>query len=166
MFYYLSEYTQWFSPLRVFHYVTFRAVFAALTALLMCVLVGPLLIRHLVEMKFQQPIRGEEDLRELAKTHGMKKACPTMGGLLIIWAVVDSTLLWAQPTNQLVLIRLVTLIWLGGIGFMDDWAKVQARKSDGMRAKTKFLCPNRAGIVCEGMLLLTDRTLPDRWRRN
>ena len=138
MFYYLSEYTRWFSPLRVFQYVSFRAVFAALTALLMCVFVGPWLIRRLVEMKLQQPIRGEDDLRELYKTHG-KKACPTMGGILIIWAVVDSTLLWARPTNQLVLICLVTLIWLGGIGFLDDWAKVQARKSEGMRAKKKFI---------------------------
>ncbi|MGD0060545.1 MAG: phospho-N-acetylmuramoyl-pentapeptide-transferase [Verrucomicrobiia bacterium] len=154
MFYYLSEYTQWFSPLRVFQYVTFRAVFAALTALLMCVLVGPWLIRRLVEMKLQQPIRGEDDLRELAKTH-REKTCPTMGGILIIWAVVDSTLLWARPTNQLVLICLVTLIWLGGIGFLDDWAKVQARKSEGMRAKTKFLFQIGLGLFV-GILLLTD----------
>jgi phospho-N-acetylmuramoyl-pentapeptide-transferase len=157
MFYYLSEYTQWFSPLRVFQYVTFRAVFAALTALLMCVLVGPWLIRRLVEMKFQQPIRGEDDLRELYKTHG-QKSCPTMGGILIIWAVVDSTLLWARPTNQLVLICLVTLIWLGGIGFLDDWAKVQEKKSDGMRAKTKFLFQIGLGLFV-GMLLLTDSML-------
>ena len=67
MFYYLSEYTEWFSPLRVFQYTTFRAVFAALTALLMCVVLGPWLIRRLVEMKLQQPIRGEDDLRELAQ---------------------------------------------------------------------------------------------------
>ena len=77
MFYYLSEYTELFSPLRVFQYTTFRAVFAAITALLICILAGPWLIRKLTEMKFQQPIRGEDDLRELAKLHG-KKACPTM----------------------------------------------------------------------------------------
>src|SRR5271156_5592006 len=132
MFYYLSEYTDVFSPLRVFQYTTFRAVFAAITAMLICVISGPWLIRLLVEMKFQQPIRGEDDLRELAKTHGMKKACPTMGGILIIWAVVDSILLWARPTNQLVLICLATLIWLGGVGFLDDWAKVHEKKSAGM----------------------------------
>jgi len=157
MFYYLSEYTDWFSPLRVFQYVSFRAVFAALTALLMCVLVGPWLIRRLVEMKFQQPIRGQDDMRELAQTHG-KKACPTMGGILIIWAVVDSVLLWARPTNQLVLICLVTLIWLGGVGFLDDWAKVQEKKSSGMRAKTKFLFQIGLGLFV-GALLLTDAQL-------
>src|SRR5882724_7367437 len=154
MFYYLSEYTELFSPLRVFQYTTFRAVGAALTALLICVVFGPWLIRRLVELKFQQPIRGEDDLRELAQTHG-KKACPTMGGILIIWAVVDSILLWARPTNQLVLMCLATLIWLGGVGFLDDWAKVQAKKSAGMRAKTKFLFQIGLGLFV-GTLLLTD----------
>ena len=157
MFYYLSEYTELFSPLRVFQYTTFRAVFAAITALLICVAAGPWLIRQLVAMKFQQPIRGEDDLRELAKTHG-RKACPTMGGILIIWAVVDSILLWARPTNQLVLICLVTLIWLGGVGFLDDWAKVRARKSAGLRAKTKFLFQIGLGLFV-GTLLLTDPLL-------
>ncbi len=154
MFYYLSEYTDWFSPLRVFQYTTFRAVCAALTALVMCVALGPWFIRCLAGMNLQQPIRGEDDLRELAQAHG-KKSCPTMGGLLIIWAVVDSILLWARPTNPLVLICLVTLIWLGGIGFLDDWTKVQAHKSDGMRAKTKFLFQIGLGLVV-GTLLLTD----------
>ncbi len=154
MFYYLSEYTDLFSPLRVFQYTTFRAVFAAITAMLICIVSGPWLIRRLVEMKFQQPIRGEDDLRELAVAHG-KKACPTMGGILIIWAVVDSILLWARPTNQLVLICLATLIWLGGVGFLDDWAKVQSKKSAGIRGKTKFLFQIGLGLFV-GTLLLTD----------
>ena len=163
MFYYLSEYTDLFSPLRVFQYTTFRAVFAAITALLICVVTGPWLIRRLVEMKFQQPIRGEDDLRELAQAHG-KKACPTMGGILIIWAVVDSILLWARPTNQLVLMCLATLIWLGGVGFLDDWAKVQSKKSSGMRAKTKFLFQIGLGLFV-GTLLLTDPHLAPTARK-
>jgi phospho-N-acetylmuramoyl-pentapeptide-transferase len=154
MFYYLSEYTELFSPLRVFQYTTVRAVFAALTSLAICIAAGPWLIRQLVGMKFQQPIRGEDDLRELARSHG-RKACPTMGGILIIWAVVDSILLWARPTNQLVLICLATLIGLGGVGFLDDWAKVQAGKAAGLRAKTKFLFQIGLGLVL-GTLLLTD----------
>jgi len=163
MFYYLSEYTDWFSPLRVFQYTTFRAVCAALTALVMCVALGPWFIRCLAGMNLQQPIRGEDDLRELAQAH-RRKSCPTMGGLLIIWAVVDSILLWARPTNALVLICLVTLIWLGGIGFLDDWAKVQAHKSDGMRAKTKFLFQIGLGLVV-GTLLLTDPVLGETARK-
>ena len=163
MFYYLSEYTDWFSPLLVFQYTTFRAVCAALTALVMCVALGPWFIRCLAGMHLQQPIRGEDDLRELAQAHG-KKSCPTMGGLLIIWAVVDSILLWARPTNPLVLICLVTLIWLGGIGFLDDWAKVQAHKSDGMRAKTMFLFQIGLGLVV-GTLLLTAPVLGETARK-
>ncbi|HUJ12026.1 MAG TPA: phospho-N-acetylmuramoyl-pentapeptide-transferase [Verrucomicrobiae bacterium] len=163
MFYYLSEYTEWFSPLRVFQYTTFRAVFAAITALLICIAAGPWLIRQLVGMKFQQPIRGADDLRELAQTHG-RKSCPTMGGILIIWAVVDSILLWARPTNQLVLVCLVTLIWLGCVGFLDDWAKVQARQSAGLRAKTKFLFQIGLGLFV-GVLLMADPQLGPTARR-
>ena len=153
MFYYLSEWTALYSPLRVFQYTTFRAVMAAVTALLICVLTGPWIIRKLTELKLKQPIRGEDDLRELAKTHG-KKACPTMGGILIIWAVVDAALLWARPTNHLVLLCLTTLLWLGLVGFLDDSAKVREQKSDGIRARTKLLCQAGLGLFIGGYLLL------------
>ena len=126
MFYYLSEWTEWFSPLRVFQYTTFRAVFAAITSLLICIVSGPWVIRKLQELKFGQPIRGADDLGELATAHGVKAGCPTMGGILIIWAVVDAVLLWAIPTNKLVLLSLVTMIFLGFVGFFDDYAKVTA----------------------------------------
>src|ERR1043166_4393453 len=119
MFYYLSEWTELFSPLRVFQYTTIRAVFAAITSLAICVLSGPWIIRKLTELKLGQPIRGEDDLRELAKSHGTKAGCPTMGGILIVWAVVDAVLLWAIPTNRLVLLSLATIIWLGMGGL--DW---------------------------------------------
>ena len=154
MFYYLSELTAWFSPLRVFQYTTFRAVFAAITSLLICVVSGPWVIRKLTELRFGQPIRGENDLRALAETHGKKKGCPTMGGILIIWAVVDAVLLWARPTNHLVLLSLVTLVWLGVVGFLDDYAKVCVQKSAGMRAKTKLFCQIGLGLFVGGYLLL------------
>ncbi len=159
MFYYLSEYTELFSPLRVFQYTTFRAVGAALTALLICILAGPWLIRKLTEMKFQQPIRDESDLRELAKVHG-KKACPTMGGLLIILAVVDATLLWARPSNPLVMLTVLTLVWLGGVGFLDDLAKVREQKSAGMRASTKLFFQIGLGVFVGATLLLDPQLGP------
>ncbi len=152
MFYYLSQWTDLYSPLRVFQYTTFRAVMAAVTALLICILSGPWIIRKLTELKLKQPVRGEDDLRELAKEHG-KKACPTMGGILIIWAVVDSALLWARPTNHLVLLSLVTLLWLGLVGFLDDSAKVRAQKSAGIRARTKLLYQAGLGLFIGGYLL-------------
>ena len=154
MFYYLSEWTAWFSPLRVFQYTTFRAVFAAVTALLICVVSGPWMIRKLAELKLGQPIRGDDDLRGLAETHGKKRGCPTMGGILIIWAVVDSVLLWARPTSHLVLLSLATLIWLGAVGFLDDYAKVSAQKTAGMRARTKLFYQIGLGLFVGGYLLL------------
>lgn len=160
MFYYLSEWTEWFSPLRVFQYTTFRAVFAAITSLLICVVTGPWVIRKLQELKFGQPIRGADDLGELAAAHGAKAGCPTMGGVLIIWAVVDAVLLWAIPTNKLVLLSLVTLIFLGFVGFIDDYAKVRAQRSAGMRARTKLLCQIALGVVFGTYLLVDDRLGP------
>jgi phospho-N-acetylmuramoyl-pentapeptide-transferase len=157
MFYYLSEWTEWFSPLRVFQYTTFRAVFAAITSLLICIVSGPWVIRKLQELKIGQPIRGADDLGELATAHRLKAGCPTMGGILIIWAVVDSVLLWAIPTNKLVLLSLVTVIFLGLVGFIDDYAKVRAQKSAGMRARTKLLCQVALGIVFGVYLLMDER---------
>src|SRR5882724_401496 len=127
MFYYLSEYTDLFSPLRVFQYTTFRAVFAAITAMLICVISGPWMIRKLGELKVGQPIRGPEDLGPLAAKHGMKTGTPTMGGVLILWAVIDATILWARPDNPLVLLCLATVLCLGFVGFLDDFAKVSQR---------------------------------------
>jgi phospho-N-acetylmuramoyl-pentapeptide-transferase len=152
MFYYLSQWTDLWSPLRVFQYTTFRAVMAAVTALLICIITGPWIIRKLTELKLNQPIRGEDDLRELAAKHG-KKVCPTMGGILIIWAVVDATLLWAIPTNRLVLLCLATVIWLGLVGFLDDFAKVRSQKTGGMRARTKLFCQAGLGVFMAGYLL-------------
>jgi phospho-N-acetylmuramoyl-pentapeptide-transferase len=158
LFYYLSQYTDLFSPLRVFQYTTFRAVGAALTALLICVLSGPWVIRKLAELKIGQPVRGADDLRELADKHGRKAGCPTMGGILIIWAVVDAVLLWALPTNKLVLLSLATLILLGCVGYVDDLAKVRARQASGLRARTKLLYQLGIGLFVGCYLVLDPRS--------
>ncbi|MGD0016505.1 MAG: phospho-N-acetylmuramoyl-pentapeptide-transferase [Verrucomicrobiia bacterium] len=153
MFYYLSGLTDWFSPLRVFQYVTFRAACAALTALLICLVSGPWMIRKLAELKLGQPIRGADDLGDLAAKHELKKNTPTMGGILIIWAVADATLLWAIPTNKLVLLSLVSLLWLGFVGFLDDYAKVRNKNASGVRAWTKILWQVGLGVLIAGYLL-------------
>ncbi len=162
MFYYLSELTAWFSPLRVFQYTTFRAVFAAVTALVICVVSGPWMIRKLAELKLGQPIRGEDDLRGLTETHGKKAGCPTMGGILIIWAVVDSTLLWARPTSHLVLLCLATLIWLGAVGFLDDYAKVTRAEIGGHARPDEVSLSDRAGAVCRRLFDARPATGADR----
>jgi phospho-N-acetylmuramoyl-pentapeptide-transferase len=154
MFYYLSGLTDWFSPLRVFQYVTFRAACAALTALLICLVSGPWMIRKLADLKLGQPIRGADDLGDLAATHGLKKDTPTMGGILIIWAIADATLLWAIPTNKLVLLSLVTLLWMGFLGFIDDYAKVRNKSAAGVRVWTKFTWQIGLGLLIAAYLLL------------
>jgi phospho-N-acetylmuramoyl-pentapeptide-transferase len=163
MFYYLYQWQDVWSPLRVFQYTTFRAVLAAMTSLLICILTGPWIIRHLTALKLQQPIRGADDLRELAATHG-KKVCPTMGGVLIIWSVVDAILLCAIPTNRLVLLCLATLIWLGAVGFLDDYRKVTAQNTKGVRAKTKLLYQIGLGLFV-GLYLLLDPDLGQQARQ-
>jgi phospho-N-acetylmuramoyl-pentapeptide-transferase len=154
MFYYLSEWTEFFSPLRVFQYTTFRAVFAALTSLLICVVSGPWVIRKLTEFKAGQPIRGPDDLGELAQKHAEKKDTPTMGGLLIIWAVVDAVLLWARLDNPLVLLCLATLPCLGLVGFLDDYAKIRRGNAKGIAARTKLIAQLLLGAIV-GFYLFT-----------
>ncbi|MCX7888008.1 MAG: phospho-N-acetylmuramoyl-pentapeptide-transferase [Verrucomicrobiae bacterium] len=163
MLYYLSELTEWFSPLRVFQYTTFRAVGAAITSLLICILTGPWFIRQLTALKFNQPVRGPEELRELAAHYG-KKACPTMGGLFILWGMVDAVLLWAIPTNRLVLLCLATLLVLGAVGFLDDHAKIRRRKPHGLRARTKLLWQLALGLLV-GFYLLADAQFHERARQ-
>lgn len=147
MLFYVSEWTEWFSPLRVFQYSTFRAVGAALTALLICILTGPWMIRKLTELKFGQPIRGADDLGELAAKHGAKRGTPTMGGVLILWAVVDATILWARPDNPLVLLCLATVLGLGLVGFLDDYAKVTKSNSRGLAGRTKLIAQILIGLA-------------------
>jgi phospho-N-acetylmuramoyl-pentapeptide-transferase len=146
MLYYLSQWTAWLTPLRVFQYTTFRAVFAAITALLICIGTGPWMIRKLTELKIGQPVRDVNELGELAVKHGLKTGTPTMGGLLILWAVVDSTLLWARPDNPLVLLCLATIICLGLVGFIDDYAKVTQGNSKGISARGKFIAQVLFGL--------------------
>jgi len=146
MFYYLSELTAVWSPLRVFQYSTFRALMAAVTALLICILTGPWIIRKLAELKCGQPIRGADDLGDLAGKHNEKRGTPTMGGVLILWAVVDATLLWARPDNPLVLLCLGTVMCLGFVGFLDDYAKISRSNSKGVSARFKLIAQVLLGI--------------------
>jgi phospho-N-acetylmuramoyl-pentapeptide-transferase len=144
MLYYLSQLgdlLQGFTvtkALNVFQYISFRALCAGLTSFLLCLLFGDKLIRHLVKMKLGQPIRSAEEVHRLNELHGGKKGTPTMGGILLIGAVIVSTLLWARPDNPFVWICLVTVLVLGGIGFYDDWLKVAKKSSDGISSRLKF----------------------------
>ncbi len=147
MFYYLSQLpavlkdlyqTDAFSFLRVFRYITFRALAGAGTAFLISVLLGPWVIRKLREFKIGQQVRSNGEVPPLYIFHGKKAGTPTMGGLLIILSVFISTLLWAIPTNGYVLLTLATMCYMGAVGFRDDYLKVTRKKSKGLGARSKL----------------------------
>lgn len=124
--------------LNVFQYITFRSICAAVTAFLLCLLFGNRVIRKLISLKFGQPIRTKEEVNKLFELHGAKKGTPTMGGVLILGSVVFASLLWARPTNGFVWLVLVSTLFLGGIGFYDDYLKVAKKNSAGISSRLKF----------------------------
>ena len=149
MLYYLSELSDWaaqqgisndlIKALNVFSYITFRAICAGITAFLISVIFGNFVIRKLISLKFGQPIRTAAEVHKLHELHGSKKGTPTMGGILLIGSIVISTLLWAKPENPFVWLVLFSAVFLGGIGFYDDWLKVTKKSSDGISSRLKFV---------------------------
>ncbi|MCU1307322.1 MAG: Phospho-N-acetylmuramoyl-pentapeptide-transferase [Acidobacteriaceae bacterium] len=123
-----------FSPFRIFRYLTFRTVFASLTALFMTLIVGPYVIRKLREFQIGQYIREEGP-----QAHKKKAGTPTMGGVLITIAMVVPTLLWADLTNRFVWIALLATIAFGAIGFADDYLKIVHHRNLGLTARSKLM---------------------------
>ena len=122
------------SPLRVFGYTTSRTAFASLTALFLCIALGPWLINKLRQFQIGQFIREEGP-----KSHQKKAGTPTMGGVLIIISIVVPTLLWADLRNPYVWIAILTLLAFGWIGFLDDYAKITNRRNLGISGKRKLV---------------------------
>ncbi|HMO51148.1 MAG TPA: phospho-N-acetylmuramoyl-pentapeptide-transferase [Kiritimatiellia bacterium] len=151
MLYYLHELTEWIAPLRIFRYITFRALGGAATAFLLSLMIGKTMIGMLKALKIGQPVRIL-DSRTLFEMHGGKAGTPTMGGLLILATVTVSTLLWAIPSNGYVLITLATMLVMGGIGFWDDYLKVTKRNSKGLNARMKLAFQFLWGFIAVGFL--------------
>ena len=142
----LAQWLQDLSPelgfFRVFQYLTFRAVMAALTALLMGLIAGPFVIRRLTALKIGQPIR-----EYAMQTHLSKSGTPTMGGVLILLCIAVSTLLWADLSNRFVWIVLLVTLGFGAIGWADDWRKVVNKDPEGMKSREKYLWQSLIGLV-------------------
>jgi len=137
--YYLNFFGDEVPGLNVFTYVTFRAVAAAITAFAISLVFGNLIIRKLISLKVGQPIRTAAEVHRLAELHGGKQGIPTMGGVLIISAVLLSSLLWARVDNRFVWLALFAMTVLGGLGFADDYLKVTKKKSEGINGRFKLL---------------------------
>ena len=131
-----------FGYFRVFQYITFRAVMAAMTALLIGLAFGPWVIRRLTELKIGQPIR-EYGIQQ----HIAKSGTPTMGGVLILISITVSTLLWFDGSNRFVWIVLLVTLGFGAIGWADDWRKVVDKNPEGMRSRDKFFWQTLIGLL-------------------
>lgn len=142
----LAQWLQGISPefgfLRVFQYLTLRAVLAAVTALLIGLLVGPKAIRMLTALKIGQPVRGYG-----METHLVKSGTPTMGGVLILFSIAISTLLWFDLSNRFVWIVLLVTLGFGAIGWVDDWRKVVNKDPEGMRSGEKYFWQSVIGLL-------------------
>ena len=142
----LAQWLQTLSPdygaFRVFQYLTFRAVMAAVTALLIGLIAGPAVIRRLRELKIGQPIRGYG-----MESHLSKSGTPTMGGVLILLSIAISTLLWVDLSNRFVWIVLLVTLGFGAIGWVDDWRKVVNKDPEGMRSREKYFWQSVIGLL-------------------
>jgi phospho-N-acetylmuramoyl-pentapeptide-transferase len=133
MLYYLHQYQYLWSPLRLFRYITVRAVAGAGTAFLLIIILGPPMIRLLTRLKVGKHVR-----EEIQGMHGTKAGTPTMGGLLIVGSIVVSALLWGDPGSQPLWIVLLAMVYMGAVGFWDDFSQIVKKQSKGLSARRKF----------------------------
>lgn len=131
-----------FSGFNVFRYITFRAAYASITALLLCFVLGPWIIRKLKERQMNQVIR-----KDGPTTHLEKAGTPTMGGLIILMSILIPTLLWADLSNYYIGLMIFVTVWMGAIGFLDDYLKVMRKMSKGLVAKYKLLGQFILGLI-------------------
>ncbi len=139
----------YFHPFRIFRYLTFRTAFASLTALLIALFIGPWVIEKLREFQIGQYVREDGPRSHLKKT-----GTPTMGGVLIIIAILLPTVLWSDPANPFVWITVFATLAFGAIGFADDYVKVVQKRSLGLKARPKLLWQALAGFAVAAALVV------------
>ena len=137
----LVQFPEW-GFLRVFQYITFRAVMSAMTALLIGLSLGPWVIRKLTELKIGQPIRDYG-----MQSHLIKRGTPTMGGVLILLGIGVATLLWFDWSNRFVWVVMLVTFGFGAVGWVDDWRKVVQKNPEGRRSREKFFWQSLIGLV-------------------
>jgi phospho-N-acetylmuramoyl-pentapeptide-transferase len=142
----------YFHPFRIFRYLTFRTAFASGTALLIALLIGPWVIQKLREFQIGQYVRDDGPQSHLKKT-----GTPTMGGVLIVIAILLPTVLWADPSNPFIWICVFSTLAFGAIGFADDYIKVVQRRSLGLTARAKLFWQGMAGAAVAIALVVLDK---------
>ncbi len=140
--------TEW-SWLNVFRYITFRTILSSLTALVICFVFGPWVIRKLKLLQVGQQIRedGPPD-------HQSKAGTPTMGGCLVLPTIITATVLWADPLNLYIWMVIFVVLFFGGIGFADDYLKISRKNSRGLSAAAKFSLQIFGALIVTVMLYI------------
>lgn len=150
MFFWLTDLQDSFGPLRVFQYISVRAFGAAATAFLVSLAFGPALIRYLVRLKVGQHVRDDEILAMQRK----KAGTPTMGGVMILGAVILACVLWAKPGNFYVMVTVFAMVWNGAIGFMDDYLKLVKKNAKGLPGRYKLIGQTVGVAIIFGLMHL------------
>lgn len=149
----LTQWLEQFDPgFNVFSYLTMRAILSTLTALLIAIFMGPKVIRYLQRMQIGQTVREDGP-----QSHLSKSGTPTMGGVLILAAIVLSILLWADLTNKYVWVTLTIIVTYGIIGFVDDYRKVIRKDSKGLIARWKYFWQSVVAVVVAFYLFATSQ---------
>ncbi|MFH1846504.1 MAG: phospho-N-acetylmuramoyl-pentapeptide-transferase [Candidatus Omnitrophota bacterium] len=146
----------WFG-FNIFKYITFRASMAAVMSFVICVFLGPVVIRLLKRFNVGQYVR-KENVEDIYDLHKNKQGTPTMGGLLILVSVGLSTLFWCRLDNDYVLLALAGMIWLGGVGFIDDFMKMRNKSPQGIQAVTKLAGQILLSLIV-GLFVINDKNI-------
>ena len=152
MLYFLYSLHDKVSGLNLFRYITFRAAMAALTSFLICLIIGPMVIRKLCAMRVGEKI-NKGDSAKLDDLHRSKSNTPTMGGILILAALVFSVFIWGDLSNKFLWVALLSTVWLGITGFCDDYLKQVKKKAKGLSALAKFDSQIILGLIL-GVILM------------
>ena len=131
-----------FAAFNVFRYLSFRIIYAAITAFLIAFVLAPPMIRKLQELGLGQKVRQEGPTRHLTKT-----GTPTMGGILIIFSVLLTTLLWADISNLYVWLAMLAIVGFGLVGFVDDYVKILKERSEGLSVVQKLLAQSGVALA-------------------
>jgi len=154
MLIWLAEYlAQYYRAFAVFEYITLRAILAAVTALLISLLVGSPMIRWLSQYKVGQVVRDDGP-----RTHFSKAGTPTMGGAMILVAIILTTLLWSDLKNTYIWLLLAVLLGFGAIGWVDDYRKLMRKNSKGLSARWKYFWQSLIGLCIAVFLYAAAKT--------
>jgi len=149
IYYLLYPLSKYISGFNLFKYITFRMAYATVTAMLISFIFGNLFIEMLRRYQVRESIR-----RDGPQTHLAKEGTPTMGGLLILVSIIIPTLFWADLGNRYIQLMLLVTLWMGGLGFMDDYLKAMKKERKGMVARKKFIGQVLIGLILGVLLYL------------